>query len=165
MIKQCVLLRPASPAEAEFLSELAMRSKAYWGYSAEFIESCREELRVTSDKISSPRYYYTVAEIQGIVIGFCALERLSADEFELEALFVIPDNIGTGVGRKLMTHAKSQSLALGGRSISIGADPNAEKFYRAAGGVLTGKHESQSIPGRFLPTLRIDLTRKLPAEP
>ncbi len=151
-------LRSASPAEAELLSQLAMRSKAHWGYSPEFMESCREELRVTSDRISSPRYYYTVAEILGKIVGFCALERLSADEFELEALFVNPDHIGTGVGRKLMSHAKTLARALGGSSISIGADPNAEQFYRTAGGVLIGKHESQSIPGRFLPTLRIDLT-------
>ena len=151
-------LRPASPAEAEYLSELAMRSKAHWGYSPEFMEACREELTVGSDKISSPRFYYTVAEKQGKIVGFYALERLSPDEFELEALFVNPDHIGTGIGRKLMTHAKTQAHALGGSSISIGADPNAEQFYRAAGGVLTGSHESQSIPGRFLPTLRVDLT-------
>lgn len=122
------------------------------------MEACREELTFGSDKISSPRFYYTVAEKQGKIVGFCALERLSPDEFELEALFVNPDHIGTGIGRKLMTHAKTLAHALGGCSISIGADSNAEQFYRAAGGVLTGKHESQSIPGRFLPTLRIDLT-------
>ena len=78
----------------------------------------------------------------------------------MEALFVDPDHIGSGFGRQLMTHAKNQALALGGNSLSIGADPNAEKFYRAAGGVVTGKHESQSIPGRYLPTLKIDLTKE-----
>ncbi len=151
-------LRPASPLEADLLSELAMCSKAHWGYSPEFMAACREELRVTSEKIASSRFFYTVAEKQRIVIGFCALESLSGDEFELEALFVAPDHIGTGVGRKLMDHAKTQVRVLGGRSIFIGADPNAEKFYLKAGAVLTGKHESQSIPGRFLPTLRMDLS-------
>ncbi len=137
-----------------------MCSKAYWGYSPEFMESCREELKVSSAKISSPSYFYTIAEKDGGIVGFCALERLSAIKFELEALFVDPDHIGSGVGRQLMTHAKNQALALGGNSLSIGADPNAEKFYRAAGGIVTGKHESQSIPGRYLPTLKIDLTKE-----
>ena len=142
-----------------------MCSKAYWGYSPEFMESCREELKVSSNKISSPRYFYTVAEKHRRVIGFCALERLSASEFELEALFVEPDHIGSGVGRKLMTHAKNQALSLGGNSLSIGVDPNAEKFYSAAGGTVTGKGESQSIPGRFLPTLTIDLTTETTSRP
>ena len=142
-----------------------MGSKAHWGYSPEFMESCREELKVSSNKISSPRYFYTVAEKHRRVIGFCALERLSASKFELEALFVEPDHIGSGVGRKLMTHAKSQALSLGGNSLSIGADPNAEKFYIAAGGTVTGKGESQSIPGRFLPTLTIDLTTETTDRP
>ena len=142
-----------------------MSSKAHWGYSPEFMESCREELKVSANKISSPRYFYTVAEKHRKVIGFCALERLSASEFELEALFVEPDHIGSGVGRKLMTQAKNQALSLGGNSLSIGAESNAEKYYSAAGGTVTGKGESQSIPGRFLPTLTIDLTTETTGKP
>ena len=64
-----------------------------------------------------------------------------------------------------MTQAKNQALSLGGNSLSIGAESNAEKYYSAAGGTVTGKGESQSIPGRFLPTLTIDLTTATTGKP
>ncbi|WP_408634619.1 hypothetical protein [Nitrosococcus watsonii] len=34
-------------------------------------------------------------------LGFCALERLSLTQFELEALFVEPQRMGCGIGRAL----------------------------------------------------------------
>ena len=134
-----------------------MRSKAYWGYSAEFMEACREELSVSPEKMESSRFHYAVAERQGEIVGYYALERLSAVTFELEALFVEPAHIGSGVGRALVTHAKGYAAAADGRVLIIQGDPNAANFYQAAGGVLTGKRESASIPGRFLPIFEIDL--------
>lgn len=46
---------------------------------------------------------------------------------------------------------------LGADRLSIQADPNAERFYLAAGARRTGATESSSIAGRMLPTLDIDL--------
>ena len=40
--------RSAKPEEADALSALAFRSKAYWGYGAEFLEACRSELTLTA---------------------------------------------------------------------------------------------------------------------
>ncbi len=59
-----------------------------------------------------------------------------------------------------MSHAKNTVKERGGRTLIIQGDPNAEQFYRAAGCNLTGKRESYSIPGRFLPVFTIDLTRE-----
>ena len=39
----------------------------------------------------------------------------------------------------------------------IQGDPNAEGFYRAAGGRLAGTMESLSIPGRLLPLFHVEL--------
>jgi len=38
-----LVLRPAVRAEADALSQLGLRSKAYWGYDEAFIEACRAE--------------------------------------------------------------------------------------------------------------------------
>ena len=132
-----------------------MRSKAHWGYSAEFMEACRQELAVSESKLSNKHFHYAVAENQGEIVGYYALERLSGEEFELEALFVEPKHIGSGVGRALIGHAKNRAAANGGRTLIIQGDPHAEKFYRAAGGKRTGERESASIPGRFLPVFSI----------
>lgn len=153
-------IRDATQPEAKLLSDLAFRSKAYWGYSDEFMEQAREELSVSSANIGSKNFQYLVAELKNEIVGFYGLERLSQKEFELDALFVAPEHIGAGVGRTLMNHAINRATQLGAQILIIQSDPNAEKFYRAAGGVVTGTKESLSIPGRYLPMLEITLTGK-----
>jgi len=156
-MNEVVQIRDAEPHEADVLSELAMCSKAYWGYSAEFMSACQNELSVSSDKLNNTKFHYRVAEVGGEIVGFYALEYLSESVFELEALFVEPQHIGSGIGKALINHAKEQAATLGGSTLIIQGDPHAGKFYRAAGGRLTGKQESASIPGRFLPTFSISL--------
>lgn len=150
-------IRSAATTEAGLLSALAMRSKAYWGYSSEFLEACRAELSYSPDQIESSKLMFTVAEVAGAVTGFYALEQLSPTEFELEALFVDPNHIGKGVGLALIEHAKSTAAKLGGKSLIIQGDPNAASFYQAAGGVHTGQRESGSIAGRLLPVFTVQL--------
>jgi len=150
-------IREAAKNEAESLSSLAMRSKAYWGYSAEFMEACRQELLVTGEMIENNANYCAVAEDQGVTLGFYSLSGLSKSNIELGLLFVKPKHIGTGIGRILMTHAKNHAVANGGCSLYFQGDPNAEDFYKAVGATLTGKQESSCIPGRLLPTFSISL--------
>ncbi len=148
-------IRRALPEEAARLSELAMRSKAVWGYDAEFMAACRDELTLTGDDVATLPTF--VAEAGGAVVGFYALERLSDDEVELGFLFVEPEAIGHGHGRALIEHAKGDARRLGYATLVIQGDPNAEGFYRAAGGRLVGTKESLSIPGRELPLFHVDL--------
>jgi len=152
-----IKIRSVTPDEATLLTELTIRSKAYWGYSAEFMNSCREELAVTPNKILNNRYFFRAAERASAVIGFYTLEQQSPVIIELDALFVEPNSIGTGVGKALMNHAIVSAKNRGGRTLKIQADPNASDFYLAAGAILTGELESLSIPGRFLPTFEIKL--------
>lgn len=137
------------------LSELALRSKAYWGYSDEFIESCRDELAVSPEAVDSAEYAYRVAVSDNDILGFHAVAEQGAGLFELEALFVDPPHIGRGVGHLLMDDAKSVVATRGGGRLLIQGDPNAERFYRAAGAEKVGERESGSIPGRFLPLFEL----------
>ena len=150
-------VRPARVDEAELLSGLALRSKAHWGYSAEFIEACRDELTISPENLRSTQMRYFVLEREGRVIGFYALNRLTPTKIELDALFVEPADIGRGFGRVLIEHAKRTAAALGARRLVIQSDPYAAHFYQAAGGRQTGESESASVPGRYLPTFEIRL--------
>lgn len=152
-----ITIRDAKPREAMEISALAMRSKSYWGYSKEFMEACREELTVRPEDITSGDLHYVVAEHELKLSGYYATEKRTEQEYELEALFVEPAYIGMGIGKALMAHAKSQVLASGGKTLTIQGDPNAEEFYRAAGGRKIGMRESASIPGRDLPLFIIEL--------
>ena len=148
-------IRYARSADLKLLGDLAVRAKAYWGYPKEMLESFRKELTYRQEDLGTGEYF--VGELDGRVIGFSALVMLDAEKVELEALFVEPDCIGQGFGRKLMTFAKERAVQLGARVMLIQSDPHAVAFYQAAGGHLTGESESASVPGRMLPTLQIDL--------
>ena len=155
-----ITIRNAEVHEATELSRLAIRSKAYWGYTRAFMQACREELTVTADEIDSPDTHYVVAEFESTIAGFCALGPISDFKCELEAMFVDPEYIGRGVGRTLMKYASKTAKAMGATKLIIQSDPNAEKFYRAAGGELIGNCESASFPGRLLPLFSVDLVRE-----
>ncbi|MEE8280742.1 MAG: GNAT family N-acetyltransferase [Gammaproteobacteria bacterium] len=149
--------RAVAQGEAVAISSLAIRSKAHWGYSDEFMQACRAELTYSESQVHSSNYEFWVCEIESRMVGFYAIECRSPEEAELEALFVEPEFIGRGIGRTLIEHAKQKTAALGVSRLIIQGDPNATDFYEAAGGVYTGQRESTSIPGRFLPIFTISL--------
>lgn len=155
MVDNGIHIRGAKAEEADFLTALAMRSKAYWGYSREFMDACRAELTVSPERMGDGGVRYMVAELDARVVGYYGLARRSDTEFELEALFVDPAWIGRGVGRALVRHALAAAAGCDGRAVIVQGDPNAERFYRAAGGIPSGSRESESIPGRYLPLFTI----------
>jgi GNAT superfamily N-acetyltransferase len=153
-------VRCAAPTEAHFLSDLALRSKALWGYSPEFLDACRDELTYTAEQIADPERSFAVAELGGVVAGFYQLEGLSRAEPELGALFVDPAKIGRGIGRLLLRHAEREARERGAAALVIQSDPYALGFYIAEGAVVTGWRESGSIAGRFLPLLWLSLNAR-----
>lgn len=150
-------IRPVEPCEADILSDLGMRSKAYWGYSRDFLDACREEMTVTEASVSAAETDYLAAERGGELIGYCATRQVQAQLYELEALFVDPAHIRQGVGSALLQQAKRRIAAQGGNALLIQSDPQAAEFYLTAGGVACGTRASASIDGRALPLYRIDL--------
>ena len=148
-------IRQALPSEVEYLSGLAFRSKSSWGYSDRFMQACLEELTIDEYYIENNPTF--VIEDARDIIGFYSLEHISAPEVELSYLFVEPDFIGKGYGQKLMVHAQEEARQLGYSKMTIEGDPNAERFYRSAGGSVVGTRKSASIPGRELPIFCINL--------
>lgn len=148
-------IRRATAADAPRLTDLAMRSKAHWGYDAAFLAACREELTVSPRDLELDTVF--VAERGTRALGYYALTLPSDGACELEALFVDPRAIGTGVGTRLFGHATRQARALGAARMIIESDPNAAGFYRAMGASPSGQRPSGSIPGRRLPVLELRL--------
>lgn len=148
-------LRPARPDEAAFLSELAVRSKAHWGYDDDFLAGSRIQLTVHPDEVVARRV--TVAELDGEVVGFYSLEG-GPPVAELGLMFVEPGHIRSGIGRRLWTHATTTAAALGIESFEVDADPFAEEFYLAVGAIWVGETPSSIVPGRMLPRLTFAVT-------
>ncbi len=154
---ETVRLRPAAPSEAAYLSALALRSKAHWRYSEEFIQAFEVELTFQSDQIVDDKFKFVVAEVDSRIAGFHAVAKIAERQYELEALFVEPDFIGNGIGRALIQDARQYIEKSGGGSLVIQGDPNAERFYLAAGAKRIGSRESGSIVGRSLPLFEITI--------
>ena len=156
------MIRPVRAGEAAALTELALRSKAHWGYSAEFMAAARSSLTQTEAVLAAQPCF--VAEEAGRLVGYY---RLSGEPPEgwLEDLFVEPSHIGSGVGRRLWEHALGTARDLGFQALRLESDPNAEGFYLARGAVRIGEVESGVEAGRILPLLRVDLTEEPTAAP
>jgi GNAT superfamily N-acetyltransferase len=150
-----VTLRAAHPDEAPALSDLALRSKAHWDYSDEFIAASRDELTVRPAQIEARQV--TVAEIDGAVAGFSVVTG-TPPLGEVDKLFVAPEQIGAGVGVALFAALRSAAVDAGFSRLRIESDPNAVGFYERQGAVVVGDTPSVSIPGRTLPLLELDLT-------
>lgn len=150
-------VRPGRRSEAAELTELALRSKAYWGYDEAFLAACRDELTMAPGDIGRRRT--AVAEEDGRVLGFTTLEG-APPAGVLGMMFAEPDAVGRGVGRLLFEHVVTEAGRIGFARFTIYADPHAEPFYRAMGAVRIGATPSGSVPGRELPLLEFTLTSR-----
>ena len=121
-----VHIRLAETYEATELSHLAFDSKAHWGYSADFMERCRDDLQVSPESCAAG--LVKVAVEGDKLAGYYRLSGRAPDG-KLDDLFVNPEYIGKGVGRKLIEAAREQSRMLGFTALEIHSDPNAEQFY------------------------------------
>ena len=150
-----IRLRPARLGEAQALSALCLRSKAYWGYDAAFMASVAPYLQVTDDAIRAG--YATVAiGADDTVLGVCQIDPFGHGG-SLDLMFVAPEAIGTGAGRKLFEHAKAQLKALGLPVMTILSDPDAEAIYLHMGARRVEMRASDVFPGRKLPWLEVAL--------
>ena len=140
-----MIIRAASETELPSLSELCLRSKGHWGYGADFLDACREELTLTSDELQSTSI--AVAERDGKPVGLVHV-TVEGGICDLLKLFVEPAQMGHGCGRALFDWAVMEGLCLGARLMTIEADPDAEPFYRKMGARVVGTAPSGSIPGR-----------------
>jgi len=151
-------IRPAQEHEAEALSALALQAKAHWGYSADTIESWREDLSISGDTIASrPTFVATVGD--GIA-GFYSLAP-STQSWKLDHLWVLPQLMDRGIGRALVAHALETAVRGGASCVTVDADPNAESFYLACGAERCGEVPApiSGRPKRVRPqlTFRFDM--------
>lgn len=150
-------IRPAAPDDAQDLTRIAHAAKRHWGYPDALIDLWRDDLTLTAEFILSHPVYCAVTGSQ--IIGFYALSR-EQDAFDLEHMWVDPPHMRRGAGRRLFEHALDTVRALGGASLAIASDPNAEEFYLRLGARRVGAVPSQP-PGRELPLLVLELGRDL----
>jgi predicted N-acetyltransferase YhbS len=145
-------IRRAQPADAAELTALAMRSKASWGYPAEWVDAWIPDLTITAEYLTTNRTY--VAEHEGRIYGVIVLQE-HPTHWSLEHLWIEPTSQRQGIGRGLVAHALSVSHSIHPARVMVIADPNAEPFYRRLGAIRVGSHPAPmpGAPSRALSVL------------
>jgi GNAT superfamily N-acetyltransferase len=147
------VIRRARPDEAAHLHGLTGRSCLSWGYPPEFLDWEPQAIAVTTEFIE--RSIVWLLEEDGRVLGYYALTGTSQD-LSLDKLFVEPDRIGTGCGKRLWQHAMETARSLGATELTFASDPNAALFYRAMGAIFE-REEPTTWPNWNLHMFRVDL--------
>lgn len=142
-------------ADADILTEIALKSKAHWEYSDEQIESWREDLTVFPEMFQKYKICKYLVDDQ--IAGFYILEEVDKKTSNLKFLFISPNFIKKGIGYQLLQHAVASSKEQNHEIMQVLSDPNAESFYAKHGFKVYAQMES-SVPGRFLPEMELKLS-------
>jgi ribosomal protein S18 acetylase RimI-like enzyme len=147
-------IEKASVNDHEILTEITKKSKAYWGYSEEQILKWNDNLTISIDYIESNTVYKLVNEDK--IIGYYSYIVKEEKNVILDNLFVLPDYIGKGFGKYLMTDFLNRVRNDKFEKITLDSEPNAENFYRKIGFKKIGEFET-SIKNRFMPIMEMSL--------
>ena len=127
------------------LREIAYRAKAHWGYEDALVRAWADSIDLDDGR-------------ELLVEGDLAWASLvpHGEVCVLEDLWVDPDAMGRGIGRRLFERACARARELGAARLEWEADPNAVGFYERLGGRYVRDGEPSEW-GRVLPVMGVDL--------
>ena len=135
-----ITIRRVLPEEAELLTRIAISAKAHWGYSERWMEIWKPQLTFTPEYFKENESWVAVDSAKPI--AFYTLQEKNSNAW-LENLWVLPEYIGTGVGKQLFLHAIGLARQYGYKLLQLEADPNAAGFYEKMGMCQIGERRSE----------------------
>jgi N-acetylglutamate synthase-like GNAT family acetyltransferase len=136
-----VSIRIAQASEHRQLEELQMRASLGNKGDREALLANPDAVQTPIEQILDGRLF--VAELDGLIVGFAALEWTANNNAELDALFVEPSMQRHGIGRALIQHCKLVAKGRGMMAILVVGNPHAERFYNATGFTSLGSVETR----------------------
>ncbi len=130
-------------ASAWALRTEAIRSNCASHYSKEIVDSWSAMPMPTAFGEVLEKEQYVVAEIDGCIVGFAGLK---AEAKEVDAVFVTPALVRTGLGKQLLERVESQARQLGFKAVALHASLNSVPFYLRSGysEIAKGFHSTRS---------------------
>lgn len=144
-------IRAARIEEKRALEELQLRASLQNPGDRAHLEANPDAISIPEDQIEKSLVF--VAELNGLVVGFAALETGSVNTIELDGLFVEPAHWRSGTGRALVDHAAAVARKLGYQELAVIANPHALGFYHSCQFTEVGTAET-----RFGPAVRMTRT-------
>lgn len=142
--------RSAVAGASEILTDIAVRSEAYWGYDSEFMDRFKKLYRVTEEIISKHPTY--VLEENERIIGFYSIKK-GLQEASLEYFYIEPNCIGQGYGKILWNHLTDQCKKMNIWQVELVTSPQAKAFYVKMGAVQIDEVSSMVMKNRKIPKL------------
>lgn len=149
-----MIIEKASTKDHEILTEITKKSKAYWGYSEEQILKWSNNLTITQDYLKDNDVFKLINDNK--IVGYYSYIIEKEKNVILDNLFVLPEYIGNGLGKYLMTDFLNRMKEIKIEKITLDSEPNAELFYSKMGFVKIGEFET-SIKNRFMPIMELNL--------
>lgn len=162
-------IREAGVEDARAIAEIHVRAwqRAYRGQLPdEYLDglSVEDRERMWHEGVTHAGHVWRcwLAEQGGRPVGFCATgpsEDADADRetAELYAIYLEPDAVGTGLGRRLFAHAVDDLRERGFRTATLWVletNERARRFYEVAGWKLDGATTTERIDCLNYPTVR-----------
>ena len=127
---------------------------AYWPHDDPYLAQANRLLSLGAEDLERDEAW--VLEREGNPAGYYRL-TLHGNLAEIEELFLEPEWIGHGIGRKLFEHAVTNARRCGCTRLEWETDANAAGFYLAMGGREIGTRPSGIESGEPLTRMRLDL--------
>lgn len=144
----------AIPTDHAVLTVITKLSKAHWGYSRQQLEEWDALLTVTPEYITDNETYKIISD--DTIIGYYSFFFTGPKTLKLDNLFILPEFIGKGFGKKLMEDLFEKASLRECSGIMLDSDPNAESFYSHFGFITIGQIEN-ALKTRFLPVMEKSL--------
>ncbi len=145
-----IVIRHARLGELPALEALQMRAAWIWEQYRDDLAAHPDDVRLTDDAIEQSRV--RVATSGSERTGFAEWSVTSADEGELEGLFVEPGSMRRGIGGRLLQDVFALARDAGVRRIAVVAEPHVAVVYERVGFLHEDRVETQ-----FGPALRMGL--------
>ncbi len=149
-------IRRAKANEFEILTDVSIKSEAYWGYDDEYMKRFKELYKITEEFINNNPTF--IIEEDENIIGFYSI-LIEKNETSLEYFFIEPNYIGKGYGKLLWKHMIENCKNFGIKELLIVTSPQAKEFYTKMGAVQIGEVESLVKKGRKIPQLIYNLEK------
>jgi GNAT superfamily N-acetyltransferase len=149
-VREVSEIRAAEPAEVPALEDLQRRSSLVWEEYREALLAHPDAIEVAPEAVAEE--WVRVAVDGGRIVGFCTVMPAGDGVGELDAIFVEPESMRCGIGRRLIDDALARARADGLVRVEVTANPRAEGFYQRV-----GFSSDEVTPTRFGPAIRMHL--------
>jgi GNAT superfamily N-acetyltransferase len=148
-----LIIRRAAVDEGGRLKEIAIASKAFWGYELDKVKEWADHGDLSPAQFCELTVF--VAQAGERAIGWSSFEP-RGELWWLADLWIEPAWIGKGVGARLFRHGARHAQREGAKRLEWEADPNSIGFYEKMGARYLRDSE-QSEWGRTLTVMGVEL--------